>query len=115
MHIFLLQKGPSKGTIAGNFKQAKRKASMAKQEYSNYQKKVIQNYYQHKDTIVLTRLQELVTDLYLSETPAKTKRLWQQVEKALDKLKIKPPVKARILESKDVQILAQNLNEWLKK
>ena len=48
---------------------------MAKQEYSNYQKKVIQNYYQHKDTIVLTRLQELVTDLYLSETPAKTKRL----------------------------------------
>ena len=87
---------------------------MAKQEYSNYQKKVIQNYYQHKDTIVLTRLQELVTELYLSETPAKTKKLWQQVEKALTKLKIKPPVKARILETQDVKILAQNLNEWLK-
>ncbi len=87
---------------------------MAKQEYSNYQKKVIQNYYQHKDTIVLTRLQELVTDLYLSETPAKTKRFWQQVEKALDKMKLKPPIKSRILEKQNVEILAKNLQEWLR-
>ena len=87
---------------------------MAKQEYSNYQKKVIQNYYQHKDTIVLTRLQELVTDLYLSETPAKTKRLWQQVEKALDKMKLKSAVKSRILEKQNVEILAKNLQEWLR-
>ena len=87
---------------------------MAKQDYSNYQKKVIQNYYENLDTIVLTRLQELVTDLYLAETAAKKKKLWQQVEKALTKLKIKPPIKARILETQDVQILAKNLNEWLK-
>ena len=87
---------------------------MAKQEYSNYQKKVIQNYYQNLDTIALTRLQELVTELYLADTAAKKKRLWQQVEKALTKLKIKPPVIARILETQDVKILAQNLNEWLR-
>ena len=87
---------------------------MAKQEYSSYQKKVIQNYYQHKDTIVLTRLQELVTDLYLAETPAKKKKLWQQVEKALDKMKLKPAIKSRILEKQDVKILAQNLQEWLR-
>ena len=87
---------------------------MAKQEYSSYQKKVIQNYYQHKDTIVLTRLQEVVTELYLSETPAKTKRLWQQVEKALDKMKLKPAAKAHILEKQNVEILAKNLNSWLR-
>ena len=87
---------------------------MAKKEYSNYQQKIIQNYYQHKDTIVLTRLQELVTDLYLSETPAKTKRLWQQVEKALDKMKLKPATKAHILEKQDVEILAKNLQQWLR-
>ncbi|OQY05428.1 MAG: hypothetical protein B6I25_05620 [Planctomycetales bacterium 4572_13] len=87
---------------------------MAKQEYSNYQKKVIQNYYQHKDTIILTRLQELVTDLYLAETPAKTKKLWQQVEKALDKMKLKPAIKSRVIEKQSVEILAKNLNEWLK-
>ncbi|MHC5084592.1 MAG: hypothetical protein ACYSOV_03195 [Planctomycetota bacterium] len=87
---------------------------MAKQEYSSYQKKVIQNYYQHKDTIVLTRLQELVTELYLAETEAKTKKLWQQVEKALDKIKLKPTAKAHILEKQDVQILAKSLEQWLR-
>ena len=88
---------------------------MAKQEYSKHQQNIIKNYYENLDTIVLTRLQELVTDLYLADTPAKKKRLWQQVEKALTKLKVKPVIKARILETQDVKILAQNLNEWLKK
>ncbi|MHC4233073.1 MAG: hypothetical protein ACYSTW_10800 [Planctomycetota bacterium] len=87
---------------------------MAKQEYSSYQKKVIQNYYQHKDTIVLTRLQELVTELYLAETAVKKKKLWQQVEKALDKIKLKPTAKAHILEKQDVQILAKSLEQWLR-
>ena len=87
---------------------------MAKQEYSSYQKNIIKNYYENLDTIALTRLQELVTELYLADSPTKKKKLWQQVEKALTKLKIKPPVKARILESQDVQILAQNLQEWLR-
>ena len=87
---------------------------MAKQEYSNYQKKVIQNYYENLDTIALTRLQELVTDLYLADTDAKKKKLWQQVEKALTKLKIKPAIKGRILETQDIKILAQNLQEWLR-
>ena len=64
--------------------------------------------------IVLTRLQELVTDLYLAETEAKTKKLWQQVEKALNKIKLKPTIKSRILEKQDVKILAQNLQEWLR-
>jgi len=87
---------------------------VGEKQYSKYQQNVIRNYYQNLDTIALTRLQELVTELYLADTPAKKKRLWQQVEKALTKLKIKPPVKARILETQDVKILAQNLNEWLK-
>ena len=87
---------------------------MAKQEYSSYQKNIIKNYYDNLDTIVLTLLQELVTELYLADTAAKKKRLWQQVEKALTKLKIKPAVKARILETQNVKILAQNLQEWLR-
>jgi len=87
---------------------------VGKQEYSKYQKNIIKNYYENLDTIVLTRLQELVTDLYLAETPAKKKKLWEQVEKALTKLKIKPVTKARILEAQDVEILAENLQEWLR-
>jgi hypothetical protein len=87
---------------------------MTEKRYSKYQQQVIRDYYNNQDTNALTRLQELVTELYLADTAAKKKRLWQQVEKALDKLKVKPPIKARILETQDVKILAQNLNEWLR-
>lgn len=87
---------------------------MAKQEYTTYQQKVISNYYEHMDTIQLTRLQEIVTELYLAETDKKRKQLWVRVEKALTKLKIKPAVKARILETQDVEILAKNLQQWLR-
>ena len=86
---------------------------MAKQEYSKYQQQVIRDYYKNKDTIALTRLQELVTELYLADTAAKKKRLWEQVEKNLTKLKIKQEVKSRILETQNLKILAQNLQEWL--
>ena len=87
---------------------------MAKQEYSTYQKNIIDNYYKNLDTIQLTKLQETVTELYLAETDKKRKQLWARVEKALTKLKIKPAVKARILETQDVQILAENLQQWLR-
>ena len=87
---------------------------MAKQEYSAYQQKVISNYYEHMDTIQLTKLQEAVTELYLADSDKKKQRLWARVEKALTKLKIKPAIKARILETQDVQILAQNLQQWLR-
>jgi len=87
---------------------------MAKREYSAYQQKVINNYYEHLDTIQLTKLQEIVTELYLAETDKKRRTLWARVEKALTKLKIPAEIKARILESQDIKILAQNLQQWLR-
>lgn len=88
---------------------------MAKQEYTNYQKKVISNYYQNLDTIALTRLQELVSELYLADTETKRQKLWQRVDQALEKLGIPAPLKQHILHSRDVKILASNLEQWLKK
>ena len=37
------------------------------QEYSRYQRGVIQRYYEHADTIALQKLSEIVSDLYLAE------------------------------------------------
>jgi len=48
---------------------------MAKQEYSKYQKTVISGYYNNLDTIMLGKLSELVSELYLAETPNKQARL----------------------------------------
>ena len=87
---------------------------MGKQERSNYQNKVISRYYENLDTITLTKLQELVTELYLAETDAQRGRLWQRVEKAMGKLKINPAIARHLLEKKDTRLLAENLNEWLK-
>ena len=84
---------------------------MAK-ERSNYQKKVISRYYENLDAIMLQKLAELVSELYLAETQKKKDRLWQRVEKALENLKIKPAIKEHILKKRDVEILAKNLSEW---
>jgi len=83
--------------------------------YSNYQQKVISNYYKNIDKIALSRLQELVTELYLSESPAKTKKLWERVEKAISNIDIPDSVRKNILAKKNIEILAKNINDWLKK
>lgn len=88
---------------------------MAKQDYSNHQKKIISRYYENLDTISLTKLQELVTELYLAETAAQADRLWQRVEKAMAKMKIAPERIGHIMTTRDVGVLAANLQDWLKK
>jgi len=85
---------------------------MAKQEYTAYQQGIISNYYNQLDTIMLTKLQELVSELYMADTDAKKKRLWDRVQKAMVKLKVPPTVVEHIMASRDVQILAKNVQEW---
>ncbi len=86
---------------------------MAKNVHSRYQAGVIFRYYGHLDTIMLQKLGELVTELYLAETAAKRDRLWQRAHKAMIKLKIKPAIIGHIMEKRSVEILARNLQDWL--
>ena len=86
---------------------------MAKREYSHYQKDVISNYYQNLDAIALQKLSELVSELFLADTDAKRDRLWQRAHKAMLNLKIPPDIIGHIMDKKNVEILAKNLNEWL--
>ncbi len=87
---------------------------MAKQDYSEHQQRIINKYYNHLDTIMLQKLQELVSELYLADTDAKRKRLWERVHKAMINLQIPPDIVEHIMARKDVKILAQNLEEWLR-
>jgi hypothetical protein len=86
---------------------------MAKNEYSQHQKAVISGYYDNLDAIMLSKIGELVTELYLADTQAKQNRLWQRVHKAMVKLKVKPAIIDHIMQKKDVEILAKNLQDWL--
>lgn len=85
---------------------------MTKNEYSQYQKSVISGYYNNLDTIMLQKLGELVTELYLAETQARQDRLWQRAHKAMVKLKIPPAIIDHIMKKQDVEILAKNLQDW---
>ena len=87
---------------------------MAGQDRSNYQNKVISNYYDNLDNIMLTKLQELATELYLADSKAKADKLWDRVEKAMIKLKIKPNIIKHIMSKRSAVILAKNLEDWLK-
>ncbi len=86
---------------------------MAKNERSKYQEEVISRYYDNLDGIMLQKLGELVTELYLADTPAKKNRLWQRAHKAMVKLNVPPAIINHIMEKADVQILAKNLQDWL--
>ena len=87
---------------------------MAKREYSKYQQDTIGNYYKNKDSIMLGKLGELVTELYLAESESKRNRLWERAEKAMINLKIKPELVKHIMAKKNVEILAKNLKDWEK-
>lgn len=88
---------------------------MAKSERSKYQKRVIAGYYKNLNNIMLQKLGELVTELYLAETQSRRDRLWQRVCDAMKKLKVKPAIIAHIMGKKDPRILAKNLADWLNK
>jgi len=87
---------------------------MGKQEYSKHQQKVIRRYYENLDAIKLNQLQESVTELYLAQNSKKEDRLWERAEKAMQQLKIKPSIIEHIMQKRQVEILAVNLQDWLK-
>lgn len=87
---------------------------MTKQDYTPHQKNIISQYYDRLDTIMLAKLQEMVSDLYLAETQAKRDRLWQRIHKAMTKLGAPPAIVEHIMAKQDVEILAKNVQDWLK-
>lgn len=86
---------------------------MGSKEYSRHQKGVIGRYYENLDSIMLENLQNIVSELYLAETEAKSKALWVRAEKAMVKLKIKPGLVKHIMGQRSVEVLAKNLEDWL--
>ena len=66
-----------------------------------------------EDLRQLVRLQSVADELYIAETQTKRDRLWDRAHKAMVKLKVPPAILDHIMQKKDVQILAKNLQDWL--
>ena len=60
---------------------------------NSYQDRIIKRYYQNRDDIMLQRLGELVTDLYLAEGKSRVK-VWERIAAALQNLKLPPADRA---------------------
>lgn len=76
-------------------------------EHSKYQKDLIRLYYEHRDDIMIQKLAELVTELYLCDSPKKLDRLWERTRKALVNVKMEPAVIDDLVGRRDVKLLAE--------
>ena len=83
-------------------------------EYSKYQQRIIKNYYDNQGAILLQKLGEHVTELYLAEGKTRAKR-WQSIVAVLEKLKVPASRIEHIRESDDPAQLAKLLEELLAK
>ena len=73
--------------------------------YSKYQQNIIKNYYENRDAIALQRVQELVTELYLSEGK-KRERHWKNVATNLEKLGVRKAHIDHLLEQDNPELVA---------
>ncbi len=87
---------------------------MGKREHSSYQQGVIKRYYDNLPQQTLTKLAELVTELYLAKSQKKRDQLWGRVEKAMAKIKVPKKIAEHILKQRKPEVLAANLEDWLK-
>ncbi len=83
-------------------------------ERSAHQQRIIRNYYDNKDSIMLQKLGDMVADLYLAEGKKRT-TLWQRAAKALVQLGVNQKQVDHIVASDNPSILAKHLETLLAK
>lgn len=83
---------------------------MAQREYSRYQQKVIQRYYDNREQIDEQRLSELVTNLYLSEGK-KREKLWVTARDLMLRLGVPESRVEHVVASNDAAILAEVMSD----
>ncbi len=83
-------------------------------QLTKHQKSIVKRYYDNLETVLLQRLGEQVTDLYLAEGKKRAK-LWQSIEGSLTKLGVPKSRIDRVRDSDDARQLATLLQELLSK
>ncbi|MCF6156292.1 MAG: hypothetical protein E3K36_13845 [Candidatus Brocadia sp.] len=79
--------------------------------YTEYQKKVIKNFYENKDLRLIQRLGELVSDLYLETSEKKKESGWKKIKKMLLDLKVHPNEAEYLTKDKNLSVLSKKLAE----
>ncbi len=82
-------------------------------EHTPYQRKIIERYYDRRGEIMLTRLQEIVSELAMADTDRRRDQLWKRAAQAMKTLQVPDRLAQHILTQKKPEVLAANLRDWL--
>lgn len=82
--------------------------------YSKYQQKVIKNFYDNREAIALQRVQEMVTELYLSEGKKRAKH-WEQIAGHLEKLGVDQKTIDHLKSEDKPELLASLIKKLMEK
>ena len=74
---------------------------------SSYRDKIIRNYYENRDDLMIQSLSEVVSELYLASNDRARAQLWRRAETAMRNLKVAEPEIARIIQNHDLGALAK--------
>jgi len=83
---------------------------MSDRDYSKYQQKVIQRFYDNREQIDDQKLAELVTNLYLANDKQKPK-LWQRARDIMERMELPQSRIDHVIESADAAVLARVVEE----
>jgi hypothetical protein len=82
--------------------------------YSKHQQNIIRNYYQNREGISLQRLQELVTELYLS-TGKQREKHWKSIVGHLEKLGIEQRKIDQLVKENKPELVADLVKKLMEK
>jgi len=84
---------------------------VASGNHTPFQRGVIKRYYEHQDSLMIQRLGDIVSELFLCTNATKSKRLWNNVRAALLKSGVKQPDVDKLVEARDLESLARMVRE----
>ncbi len=79
--------------------------------YTQYQKKVIRNFYDNKDLRLVQKLGELVSNLYIETNEKKIETGWKKIKKMLTDLKVHPGEVEYLTKDKNLSMISKKLDE----
>lgn len=81
---------------------------------TKFQERAIRNFYDNREAISVQRLQELVTDLYLTEGK-KQERAWESIANHLQTLKVPQQRIDHLMQKRDPKLVAELVQQLFAK
>ncbi len=79
--------------------------------YTQYQRKVIKNFYDNKDLRLIQKLGELASNLYVETSEKKKETGWKKIKKMLTDLKVHPHEVEYLTKDKNLSMISKKLAE----